>query len=66
MKNLIINLKKKKKKEEAMPWELTVGKQTALAKVKGYEKLQSPAYLATLTEQVSESFVVLWQEDVEE
>lgn len=42
-----------------MPGELTVVKLTALAKVKGSGKLQSPTHLATLTEQVSESFVVL-------
>lgn len=41
-----------------MPRELTVVRLTALAKVKGSGKLQSPPRLATLTEQVSESFVV--------
>lgn len=29
-------------------------------------KRQSPTHLTTLTDQVSQSFVVLWQEDVEE
>lgn len=48
-------------KEEAMARELTVVELTALAQVKGPVRLQSPTRRATLTEQVSESFIVLWQ-----
>lgn len=33
---------------------------------KGSAKLQSATRLSTLTEQVSESFIVLWQQNVEE
>lgn len=42
-----------------MSQDLTDMKLTALAKVKGSGMLQSPTHLATLTEQVSESFIVL-------
>ena len=41
-----------------MPCELTVVKLTALAKVNGSGKLQSPVRLTTLTEQVSVTFML--------
>ena len=51
----------RKQKEEAMTWMVTEVKVTA--KVKESKMLQSPTRLSTLTEQVSESFIMLWQED---
>lgn len=42
-----------------MSYNLTEVKLTALATVKGSGMLQSPTHLATLTEQVSESFIML-------